>query len=110
MSPVTLPEIQSEYDVWNVSPVYWVRVTDWALVGGYERELSLYKVALNQYPDEGPTYRTAQIGMEPPARGVDPVDLAARLAYAHKIVTPDWLAPSLAEIVRLLNLYHWREG
>jgi len=103
MDTVTLPEIESDYDVWNVEHHYWVRVDDWALTGGVERESGVYKITLNQYPPSGPTYRTAMFAVEPPGSRFNLERYAARLAHAHGIPEPSWLAPSLREIVRRLD-------
>ena len=103
MDTVTLPEMQSEYDVLNLTYRYGVRVDDWALTGGVDHESGLYKLALNQYPPSGPTYRTSMFAVEPPGGSVDLDGYAARLAHAHGIPEPAWLAPSLREIVRRLD-------
>ena len=98
-----LPEVQSEYDVWNVATTYWVRVDDWALIGSVVRESSAYKITLNHYLTTGPTYRTSAFMVEPPGSRSNLDEYATRLSEAHHIAEPAWLAPSLHEIVRRLD-------
>lgn len=104
------PTIETEFNAWDLVHVYWVRVGEWAAVGRIDPDEGLFKVVLNQYQESGPTYRQSLIALEPPARSVSADDIAARLAYAHGIDQPDWLAPALREIISRLNAEWERRG